>query len=82
MYCIILNYNTNKIDVIELPHNDFWEESKIEEYTGYNMTDCYFMLTHLKPKLNFIDADELYEQRLMDNSSDDTRSNGNNILNF
>jgi len=54
MYCIILNYTINAIDVIELPYNDFWEESKIEEYTGYNMTDCYFMLTDEKPKLNFL----------------------------
>jgi|LakMenE01Jun11ns_1017448.scaffolds.fasta_scaffold6274360_1 hypothetical protein len=54
MYCIILNYNTAQTDVLELPENDFWDESKIEEYTGYNMTDSYFMLTDEKPHLNFI----------------------------
>lgn len=54
MYCIIMNYTINQIDVLELPYSDFWEESKIEEYTGYNMSDCYFMLTDEKPQLNFL----------------------------
>ena len=82
MYCTILNYSINTIDVIELPYSDLWEESKIEEYTGYNLTDCCFIITDDKPQLNFIDTEDLLEKRLMDNSSDDTRSNDNNILNF
>ena len=54
MYCIILDYNTTKANVLELPKNDFWDEIKIEEHTGYNMTDCYYILTDEKPILNFI----------------------------
>jgi hypothetical protein len=54
MYCIILDYNTTKANVLELPKNDFWDEIKIEEHTGYDMTDCYYILTDEKPILNFI----------------------------
>ena len=54
MYRIILNYNTAQTDVLELPENDFWEDSNIEEYTGYDLKDCYYMLTDKKPILNFI----------------------------
>lgn len=54
MYCIIMNYNTATIDVIELPNNDFWDESSIEEWAEYDLKDSYFMLVDEKPHLNFL----------------------------
>lgn len=56
MYCIIMNYNTASLDVIELPYSDFWEESSIEEYAQYNLKDCYYMLTDKRPELDFLNV--------------------------
>ncbi len=55
MYAVILNFETESIDVLDLskcPDHDY--ESYIEEEFEYSLSDCQWMVVDKKPEINFL----------------------------
>lgn len=56
MYVTILNFESGKIDVLEIPSSnaDDSAELYIEETLNYSLSNCDWMMTAEKPELNFL----------------------------
>jgi hypothetical protein len=55
MYAVILNFESESIDVLDLancPDHDY--ESYIEETLEYSLSNCQWMVVDKKPEINFL----------------------------
>ncbi len=56
MYVTILNFESGKIDVLEIPMSNAGDSAElyIEETLNYSLSNCDWMMTPEKPELNFL----------------------------
>jgi hypothetical protein len=56
MYVTILNFESGKIDVLEIPMSNAGDSAElyIEETLNYSLSNCDWMMTAEKPELNFL----------------------------